>query len=139
MVPSTSSAVPPTSPRSVMLVATLFPCTGAPSELVSISLGVPSFSQSTACGPPGGPFGGRGVLPQRPDTPTASPSSLIPKANETLSPGRGFSGRGLRCASQMTPTKRVTWKGTAQVVSGTPVSDKPAISFRLLIEYAWLL
>src|SRR5271156_2618719 len=79
--------VPTTSPRLLILVATLL---GGPPRLPR-SIAEPSFLHSTACCP-AGTIGGRVVFEHKPVEPTISPLSLRPKANPTVSPpSRGSS------------------------------------------------
>ncbi len=90
-VPSDDCANPTTSPRLLMLVARLYTPGSTPGRWPR-SMGVPSLSQSTACGPAGF-TGGKEVFEHKPDVPTAWPFSLIPQANPTVSPLSGGSFR----------------------------------------------
>src|SRR5215831_17828588 len=107
MAPSDISELRTTSPRLFMLFAMLR--TPAAPEGVR-SCGVPSASQSTACGALGlpGTKGGRTTLEHSPDMPTAWPTSLLVKAKDTVSPGSGGRGVGIPLSDHLTASKRRT-------------------------------
>src|SRR5579872_567861 len=97
------TCVPTMSPRLLMLPATL--CPTAPGKS-GTDTGVPLLSQNTACVPPGVLLGGNVVFEHNPETPTAWPASLMPSANETVSPGNGLSGCGIPLALHITAENR---------------------------------
>src|SRR5512146_3238244 len=90
-VPSMSDReFPTTTPALLIPLATL--ATYVPRLPTSTT--EPFGCQSTACAPPGA-MGGMAVLSQRPEAPTTWPESLMPNANETVSPGKGLNWRML--------------------------------------------
>src|SRR5438045_835173 len=107
-----------------MPTATLFP---APPGGLPRSCGLSSASHSTACGAlgPPGTKGGKMTFEQRPEKPTAWPTSLLVKAKETVSPCSGARGVGVPSRAHLAPSNRRTCLGVAHVASGVPISETP--------------